>query len=244
MVDSLTHPVGVRVSRRVERWLPPIGSEKCTMSEQKRIGKQLDQLVAERTRELAEANEALKKELAVERQRTEAARRAIDQDSRLIVGSIPGLVSVLTPTGAVEAVNDQLVEYCGQTLEELKQWGTTDTVHPDDLPGVIQMLTQALASGEPYDFEGRLRRFDGAYRWFQVRALPLRDTNGTILRWYALHTDIEASPSRGREDDRRRVLRGNAIGQGAAAHPQDRREPNCRDGKHAHLTHDATPVTH
>ena len=70
----------------------------------------------------------------MERQRTEAARRAIDQDSRLIVGSIPGLVSVLTPTGAVEAVNDQLVEYCGQTLEELKQWGTTDTVHPDDLP--------------------------------------------------------------------------------------------------------------
>ena len=75
----------------------------------------------------------------MERQRTEAARCAIDQDPRLIVGSIPGLVSVLTPTGAVEAVNDQLVEYCGQTLEELKQWGTTDTVHPDDLPGVMQI---------------------------------------------------------------------------------------------------------
>jgi len=92
------------------------------VSEQKRIATELDQRVAERTRELAEANEALKQELAVERQRTEAARRAIDEDSRLIVGSIPGLVSVLTPTGAVEAVNDQLVEYCGQTLEELKRW--------------------------------------------------------------------------------------------------------------------------
>src|SRR5258705_10470281 len=108
------------------------------MSEQKRIARELDQRVAERTRELVEANEALKKELAVERQRTEAARRAIDQDSRLIVGSIPGLVSVLTPTGAVVAVNDQLVEYCGQQLEGLTQWGTTDTVHPDELPGVHQ----------------------------------------------------------------------------------------------------------
>src|SRR5258705_12327732 len=174
-----------------ERCLPTIRIEDCTMSEQKRIAMELDQRVAERTRELVEANEALKKELAVERQRTEAARRASELDSRLIVGSIPGLVSVLTPTGAVDAVNDQLVEYCGQTLEELKQWGTNDTVHPDDLTGVIQMLTQALASGEPYDFEERLRRFDGAYRWFQVRALPLRDASGAILRWYALHTDID-----------------------------------------------------
>src|SRR5437016_8517821 len=53
----------------------------CTMSEQKRIAKELDQRVADRTRELAEANEALKHELVVERERTEAARRASDQDS-------------------------------------------------------------------------------------------------------------------------------------------------------------------
>ena len=174
-----------------DRWLPPNCSEKRTMSEQKRIGKQLDQLVAERTRELAEANEALKKELAVERQRTEAARRASDLDARLILGSIPGLVASLTPTGGVDFVNDPLVEYCGRTLEELQQWGTSDTVHPDDLPRVIQIFTQAIASGEPYDFEARLRRFDGAYRWFQVRGLPLRDASGAILRWYALHTDID-----------------------------------------------------
>ena len=106
------------------------------MSEQKRIGTELDQLVAERTRELAEANEALKQELVVERQRTEAARRASDHDARVILGSIPGLVAILTPTGDVDSVNDQLVEYCGRTLEELKQWGTSDTVHPDDLPRV------------------------------------------------------------------------------------------------------------
>jgi PAS domain S-box-containing protein len=53
------------------------------------------------------------------------------------------------------------------------------------------MFTQAIASGEPYDFEARLRRFDGAYRWFQVRGLPRRDASGAILRWYALHTDID-----------------------------------------------------
>jgi PAS domain S-box-containing protein len=161
------------------------------MSEQKRIAKELDQRVAERTRELAEANEALKQQLAVERQRTEAARRASDQDSRVIVGSMPGLVAILTPTGGVDAVNDELVEYFGRTLEELQQWGTSDTVHPDDLLRVIQIFTQAIASGEPYDYELRLRRFDGAYRWFQDRGLPRRDASGAILRWYVLHIDID-----------------------------------------------------
>ncbi len=64
-------------------------------------------------------------------------------------------------------------------------------MHPDDLPRVLQIFTQGIASGEPYDFEARLRRFDGAYRWFQVRGLPLRDVGGAILRWYTLLTDID-----------------------------------------------------
>jgi PAS domain S-box-containing protein len=112
-------------------------------------------------------------------------------DARLTLTSIPGLVAILTPTGGVDFVNDALLEYCGRTLEELQQWGTSDAVHPDDLPRVIQLFTHAIASGEPYDFEARLRRFDGAYRWFQVRGLPVRDASGAILRWQALHIDID-----------------------------------------------------
>jgi PAS domain S-box-containing protein len=187
MVRSLTHPVGVSVSRGMST----IRREKCTMSEQTQIGEQLDQRVAERTRELAEANEALKQQLVVERQRTAAARRASERDARSILASIPGLVASLTPTGDVDFVNDPLIEYCGRTLEELQHWGTSDTVHRDDLPRVVQLFSQGIASGEPYDFEARLRRFDGAYRWFQVRGLPLRDARGAILRWYTLLTDID-----------------------------------------------------
>src|SRR5207244_9672986 len=111
--------------------------------------------------------------------------------AQLILASIPGLVASLTPTGDVDFVNDPLIEYCGGTLEELQHWGTGDTVHPDDLPRVLQIFTQGIASGEPYDFEARLRRFDGAYRSFQVRGLPLRDGGGAILRWYILLTDID-----------------------------------------------------
>jgi PAS domain S-box-containing protein len=105
--------------------------------------------------------------------------------------NIPGLVATLMPTGEVEFVNDWLVEYCGQPLEAMKQWGTNGIVSPDDLPHIAPIFSRAIASGQSYDFEARIRRFDGVYRWHDVRGLPLRDTNGRIARWYVLISDID-----------------------------------------------------
>jgi PAS domain S-box-containing protein len=110
---------------------------------------------------------------------------------RMIMNSIPGLVATLTPVGEVEAVTEQVITYFGQTLEELRQWATNDTVHPDDLPRVIATLSNSIASGEPYEIVHRIRRLDGVYRWFQVRGLPLRDVNGSVIRWHMLFTDID-----------------------------------------------------
>ena len=160
------------------------------LTEQKRVADELDQRVAQRTAELAAANKVLRKEVA-ERRRAEEALAATEESLRLIVDSIPGLVALLTPAGEVELVNPQLVEYTGRTLEELRLWGTSDTVHPEDLPRVVRVFTGSITSGTPYDFETRIRRFDGVYRWFQVRGLAVRDGNGRILRWCALHTDID-----------------------------------------------------
>ena len=162
------------------------------LSEQKRVADELDQRVAQRTAELAAANEVLRKEVA-ERRRAEEALAAGKRDLRLIVDGIPGFVALLTPTGEVALVNPQLVEYCGRTLEELRLWGTSDTVHAEDLPRVVQVFARSIASGSPYDFEARIRRFDGVYRWFQVRGLPVRDADERILRWCSLLTDIDES---------------------------------------------------
>ena len=140
------------------------------------IANELEERVAQRTRELAMANEA---------------RRESERNSRLIIDSIPGLVALLTAAGEVEFVNHQILEYTGRTLEEMKQWGTSDTVHPEDLPYVIQVFTQSIRSGSPYEIGQRLRRSDGAYRWFQNNGFPLRDTNGHIIRWCVLLTDID-----------------------------------------------------
>jgi hypothetical protein len=167
--------------------------------EQKRVARELDRRVVQRTAELAAANEVLAKEVA-ERRRAEEALDASEHNLRLIFDSIPGLVALMTPAGEIELVNPQLVEYCGRTLDELRLWGTNDTVHAEDHPRVVEIFTRSLMSGNPYDFEARIRRFDGMYRWFQVRGLPVRGANGRILRWCVLLTDI---------DDRKRA--GDAI---------------------------------
>ena len=99
----------------------------------------------------------------------------LGSEQKRIMDTIPGLVAMLTPAGEVEVVNHELVEYCGQALGAMKQWGTNGTVHADDLPRVGQVFTQAIASGTPYDFEARVRRFDCVYRWCQIRGLPHRD---------------------------------------------------------------------
>src|SRR5688572_16662108 len=126
---------------------------------------------AARTRELAIANEAL---------------REGERESRLIVDCIPGLVAVFTPGGELEFVNRPICEYFGKTLEELKHWGTGGMTHPEDLQGVVEVFTHSIASGDPFEIELRAQRFDGVYRWFQSRGLPLRNTNGDIVRWYNL----------------------------------------------------------
>ena len=120
---------------------------------------------------------------------------ANDESFRVIVNRIPAFICTLTATGQIEFVNDQVLEYFGRTLDELKHWPASDAVHPDDLATVIATLQTSIETGEPSDVELRLRRADGVYRWFLLRRLPHHDSDGHVVRWYTVHTDI---------DDRRR----------------------------------------
>src|SRR6202521_2657759 len=138
-----------------------------------------------------------------DRKRAEEALRASEQSLRLIVDSIPGFVATMNAAGELHLFSRQLLEYFGRTPEELKNWATSDLVHPDDLPRAIAAFTSAVETGQPYDVEHRGRRADGVYRWLQVRALPVRDTEGYIISWYLLLTDIE---KRKQAEDRLQLL--------------------------------------
>jgi PAS domain S-box-containing protein len=130
-------------------------------------------------------------DLAQRLKQAEAALRERKLDLQLMVDSIPAPVAVITPTGEVETLNQPCLEYFGKTLDELKGWASSDPVHPEDLPHVIEVLTHALETGQTYEVESRHRRFDGIYRWFHVRGFPLKDTEARILRWCVLLTDID-----------------------------------------------------
>ena len=126
-----------------------------------------------------------------ERKRTEDALRSNEQSLRLTVDSIPGFVSTMSAAGEAEFVSRQVLEYFGKTIDELKNWGANDSIHPDDLPHMIDAWSRAIETGQPFDFESRRRRADGVYRWFHLRSRPQRDAEGRIVRWYNLTTDID-----------------------------------------------------
>jgi PAS domain S-box-containing protein len=130
-------------------------------------------------------------DLAERLEQAEAVLRERKLDLQLMVDSVPAQVAVITPTGEVETLNQPCLEYFGKTLDELKGWASSDPVHPEDLAHVIEVLTHALETGQTYEVESRHRRFDGIYRWFHVRGFPLKDTEGRILRWCVLLTDID-----------------------------------------------------
>ena len=116
-----------------------------------------------------------------ERKRAEDTLRKSEQEARLIVNSIPGLIAVLTADGALEMVNDQLYEYFGKTFDGQSMWWSKDVIHPEHLARTVHAFADAMASGNPIELEIRARRSDGVYRWLHSRALPLRDESGRML---------------------------------------------------------------
>jgi PAS domain S-box-containing protein len=126
-----------------------------------------------------------------DRKQAEEALRESEGQLRLVVNTTPGLIATFAPSGATEDVNEQFLDYLGQTIEEFSNWPSNGTVHPADVQHHVEVLTRSFESGRPIDTETRLRRFDGVYRWFQVRGLPARDADGHIVRWYCLMADID-----------------------------------------------------
>jgi PAS domain S-box-containing protein len=109
---------------------------------------------------------------------------------RAIINTIPALAWSALPDGSGEYFNQHFLDYVGLSEEQVHRWGWTASVHPNDVNGLLSVWQGIMASGEPGESEARLRRFDGEYRWFLIRANPLRDESGKIVKWYGINTDI------------------------------------------------------
>ena len=110
---------------------------------------------------------------------------------REAVETMPALAFTAMPDGERTFVNSRWVEYTGLTEKEALGWGWQAVVHPADLGRVLKTWQESLASGSTLEYEARFRGADGDYRWFQTRAVPVRDTRGQIVKWYGVINDIE-----------------------------------------------------
>jgi PAS domain S-box-containing protein len=150
----------------------------------------LEKRIAERTAELAASNLAIKKEIA-DREQTEQALRHSELTSRRLVDSMPGMVAILSKDGVVDAVNSQLLRYSGLGVGEFRNWENTDVVHHEDRPLAVKIFNEAIPTERDFDLEVRLKRHDGAYRWFQVRGIAFPDHPTGRAPWYVFLTDID-----------------------------------------------------
>jgi len=126
-------------------------------------------------------------------------------ERQTILDAIPAIAWCKSPDGSNEFVNQRWQEYTGIPAEEARGHGWQKAVHPEDLPKLSEKWAEIVASGTSGEFEGRLRRHDGTFRWVLARFEPVRDDAGQIVRWYGTSTDIDAlkqAEEKVREDER------------------------------------------
>ena len=127
-----------------------------------------------------------------ELQRQNARLKHSERELQEVIETIPVMAWSAAADGAAEFFNRRWLEFAGISAELAQGWGWTSAVHPDDLNRLADYWREILASGLSGEFEARLRRFDGVYRWFLFRATPVFDSDGKVLKWYGTNTDIEA----------------------------------------------------
>jgi PAS domain S-box-containing protein len=109
---------------------------------------------------------------------------------RFLADAMPQMVWTAKPDGNLDYYNQRWFDYTGLTFDQMKDWGWSQSMHPDDLKHATQVWLASVTSGQPFEGEFRFRRHDGEYRWHLGRAVAMRDADGKILRWVGTTTDI------------------------------------------------------
>ncbi|MGZ5050594.1 MAG: PAS domain-containing protein [Methylobacter sp.] len=126
-----------------------------------------------------------------ERKATETALRESEYRFRKVTESLPQLIWTCKADGPCDYLSPQWLRYTGKSEAEQLGYGWLDQLYPEDRQRVIDQWQATAAKGEHFEIEFRIRRHDGAYRWFRTLAVPLHDDTGKIVKWYGSNTDID-----------------------------------------------------
>lgn len=125
------------------------------------------------------------------RKRAEGALRASEVRWRFMAESLPQKIFTATRSGEVDYFNQQWTEFTGLSFQQIKDWGWTQFIHPEDVDENIRRWRYSIDTGEPFQFEHRFRRHDGVYSWHLSRAQAMRDEGGNIVMWVGSNTEID-----------------------------------------------------
>ncbi|BDI33538.1 hypothetical protein CCAX7_55890 [Capsulimonas corticalis] len=124
------------------------------------------------------------------RKMADDALRASEERFRRVADTIPHIVWTAQPDGALDYVNQRWLDYTGLNARETYGWAWRRVIHPDELPRVAAIYAEAIADGENYEDEFRMRRLDGVYRTFLVRGAAIKGEAGETVKWVGTCTDV------------------------------------------------------
>jgi len=124
------------------------------------------------------------------RRQGEQALREGDVNFHLLADSIPQLAWMAQPDGWIFWYNKRWYDYTGTTLADMEGWGWRRVHHPDHVERVVARIQRSWETGEPWEDTFPLKSRDGTWRWFLSRAMPIRNDEGEVIRWFGTNTDI------------------------------------------------------
>ena len=181
-VDYLSVPIVPEVLRAKVKVFAELHRKKLQLE---RLNSELEQRVAERTQELEQKAAAL---LKLNRDLAEK-----NQELDAIVQTAPDIIFSRQPNGGRDYISGRFYEYTGAPTGSAVGLGWMEYLHPDDKDASFQHWMRCVESGETYESEYRIRSADAQYRWFRARAVPLRDSDGKVVKWYGTCSDIHDS---------------------------------------------------
>ena len=181
-VDYLSVPIVPEVLRAKVRVFAELHRKNKQLE---RLNIELEQRVVDRTQELE------RKAVALEQLNRDLGQK--NQELDAIVHTAPDIIFSRQADGSRDYISNRFYEYTGAPPGSAVGLVWMEYLHADDRARSLEQWMRCVESGELYESEYRIRAANGAYRWFRARAVPLRDPDGEIIKWYGACSDIHDS---------------------------------------------------